>query len=123
LVNFAKQLALQNNTTNINFINAKFDEALPEFFKNNNCIDFFYVDGNHTYQATLNYFKLALNYKTTNSVFVFDDIYWSKQMTQAWEEIKKNNEVTLSIDAFYFGLVFFKPEFKEKINLKIHLKK
>ncbi len=62
LVNFAKQLALQNNTTNINFINAKFDEALPEFLKNNNGVDFFYVDGNHTYQATLNYFFLRNPY-------------------------------------------------------------
>ena len=64
---------------------------------------------------------MALKYKTNNSVFVFDDIYWSPQMTAAWQQIKKNNEVTLTIDTFYFGLVFFKPEFKEKVDLKFFL--
>ncbi len=118
---FAKKLAQQNNCANINFINAKFDEALPIFFKQNTIVDFLYIDGNHTYQATLNYFNLALQSKTNTSVFVFDDIYWSKGMTKAWEEIKKHNEVTFSIDTFYFGLVFFKPEFKEKVHLKLYL--
>ncbi|MDX2174283.1 MAG: class I SAM-dependent methyltransferase [Bacteroidota bacterium] len=118
---FAKRLAAQNNSNNIHFINAKFDDALPVFFKENTVVDFFYVDGNHTYEATINYFNLALPHKTDTSVFVFDDIYWSKDMTRAWEEIKKNKEVTLSIDTFYFGLVFFKPELKEKVNLKFYI--
>jgi len=118
---FAKKLADENRCENIKFINAEFDEALPIFFKQNNTVDFFYVDGNHTCQATLDYFNLALNHKTDNSVFVFDDIYWSADMTKAWEEIKKNKKVSLSIDTFYFGLVFFKPEFKEKVDLKLFI--
>ena len=118
---FAKKLATDNKCENIKFINARFDDALPNFFKENKIIDFFYVDGNHTYEATLNYFNLALQHKTNNSVFVFDDIYWSTEMTKAWQEIKKNKEVTLSIDTFYFGLVFFKPEFKEKVDLKLFI--
>jgi predicted O-methyltransferase YrrM len=121
LSQFAKKLAKQNKCENINFIHAKFDEALPVFFKENSVIDFFYVDGNHTYEATLNYFNLALKHKNETSVFVFDDIYWSKGMTRAWEEIKKNKEVTLCIDTFYFGLVFFKTELKEKVNLKFYI--
>ncbi len=121
LYDFAKKLAVQNTCNNINFINAKFDEALPRFFEEHPAVDFFYIDGNHTYQATINYFNLALKYKTNHSVFVFDDIYWSPQMTDAWEEIKKNKQVTLTIDTFYFGLVFFKSEFKEKVDLKFFL--
>ena len=121
LCNFAKKLAVQNNCNNINFINAKFDEALPAFFEEHKEVDFFYIDGNHTYQATINYFNMALKHKTNNSVFVFDDIYWSQQMTNAWQEIKKNKQVTLTIDTFYFGLVFFKPEFKEKVDLKFFI--
>jgi len=121
LSNFAKKLAQENNCNNITFINKKFDEALPAFFKEHNSLDFFYVDGNHTFKATLNYFNLALRYKTNNTVFVFDDIYWSQEMTRAWEEIKKNKDVTLTIDTFYFGLVFFKTEFKEKVDLKLYL--
>ena len=58
----------------------------------------------------MNYFKLALAKKNTHSIFVFDDIYWSEGMQRAWKEICANKEVTLSVDLFYFGIVFFKTE-------------
>lgn len=118
---FAKQLAANNNGTNIEFIHAKFDDAFPKILEKLATIDFLYIDGNHTYAATLNYFNLALSKTNKESVMVFDDIYWSEEMTKAWNEIKNHPSVTLSIDTFYFGLIFFKEEFKEKINLKLYL--
>lgn len=121
LAEFASSLAKKNNIHNIEFINSHFDRALPVLFTKINSLDLLYVDGNHTYEATLNYFKLALEKKQNSSVFIFDDIYWSPQMTKAWKEIQKHPSVTLSIDTFYFGLVFFKEEVKEKIDLKFYL--
>jgi hypothetical protein len=35
-------------------------------------------------------------------------------MEQAWEEIKKDESVRLTIDLFFIGLVFFKKEFRVK---------
>jgi predicted O-methyltransferase YrrM len=122
LFEFASELAKKNKINNIKFVHSKFDEALPQALKNINSLDLFYVDGNHTYEATLNYFKLALSKKNNSSVFIFDDIYWSDGMTRAWEEIKKHPSVTLSIDTFNFGMVFFREEIKEKINLRFLLK-
>ena len=121
LFEFAKTLASKNNINNIEFIHSKFDEALPKVLQKINSLDLFYVDGNHTYEATINYFNLALSKKNNTSVFIFDDIYWSKGMTKAWEEIKKHPSVTLSIDTFNFGLVFFREEVKEKVGLKFYL--
>ncbi|WP_317897568.1 O-methyltransferase [Aurantibacillus circumpalustris] len=121
LYNFAQQLSKKNNTGNIHFTNNVFDKALPETLTSLNELDFLYVDGNHTYEATLNYFHQALKKKHNNSVFIFDDIYWSKGMTKAWQEIKKHPSVRLSIDSFYFGMVFFKEELKEKVDLKLFL--
>ena len=66
-------------------------------------------------------FRLALEKKNKDSVFVLDDIYWSDGMTKAWEEIKKHPSVTLSIDTFYSGLIFFREEIKEKVDLKFWL--
>ena len=80
-----------------------------------------YIDGNHTYEATIKYFELALTKKDENTVIIFDDIYWSAGMTKAWQEIKNKKEVLLSIDTFYFGMVFFRSEFVEKIDLKIFI--
>jgi hypothetical protein len=45
---------------------------------------------------------------------VFDDIHWSKEMEETWEEIKKYSSVTLTLDLFFIGLVFFRKEQKEK---------
>jgi hypothetical protein len=39
---------------------------------------------------------------------VFDDIHWSEGMERAWEEIKRDPAVTLTIDIFFVGLVFFR---------------
>jgi predicted O-methyltransferase YrrM len=121
LFDFAQKLALKTKTNNITFIHSEFSEALPKLLKNTPELDCLYIDGNHTYEATLNYFNLALSKKHNDSVFIFDDIYWSNGMTRAWNEIKKHPSVTLSIDTFYFGLVFFKEEIKEKTELRFYV--
>ncbi len=121
LYEFAKTLAATKQVRNIEFINGKFDEVLPGVLNRLEHPFLVYIDGNHTYEATMAYFKLALQKTDNNSVIIFDDIYWSKGMTRAWEEIKTNQAVSLSIDAFYFGAVFFKTEVKEKVDLRIWL--
>jgi predicted O-methyltransferase YrrM len=73
-------------------------------------IDFIFFDGNHRKEPTLNYFKQCLEYANNDSVFIFDDIHWSDEMEQAWEEIKKNPKVTVAIDLFFLGLIFFRKE-------------
>ena len=73
-------------------------------------IDAVFFDANHTKKATLNYFDLCLNNIHNDSVFIFDDIYWSREMTQAWTIICANPKVKVSIDLFRFGLIFFRKE-------------
>ncbi|MDT0678192.1 O-methyltransferase [Autumnicola musiva] len=75
-----------------------------------NKYDLIFFDGNHQKQPTLNYFYKLLPLAHNNSVFIFDDIHWSLQMEEAWEEIKNHTEVTVSIDTFYWGLIFFRKE-------------
>jgi hypothetical protein len=41
------------------------------------------------------------------SIFIFDDIHWSKEMELAWEEIKNHPKVTVTLDLFKIGIVFF----------------
>jgi predicted O-methyltransferase YrrM len=79
-----------------------------------------YIDGNHNKEKTLQYFKTLLKQTTNDSVFIFDDIYWSPQMTEAWQEIIEHPKVTVSIDTFYWGLVFFRSEQpKEHFNIRL----
>jgi len=55
-----------------------------------------------------------------NSIFIFDDIYWSQEMQKAWKEIQQHPEVRVTIDTFYWGLVFFRKE-QAKEHFKIRV--
>ena len=110
---FAKQLIASNGVKNIELINTSFDAAFETTLKNKT-IDVAYIDGNHTYEATITYFNQLLERTHENSVLIFDDIYWTDGMTKAWEEIKANPAVTISIDLYKVGLIFFRKENKQK---------
>jgi predicted O-methyltransferase YrrM len=71
-------------------------------------LDMVFFDGNHRKKPTLRYFNSCLSLANEESVFLFDDIHWSKGMEKAWEMIKKDKRVTITIDLFWVGLVFFK---------------
>lgn len=87
-------------------------QEFAAFLEQNNTkkYDFIYFDGNHSKDATLKYVDLLLPYKSNDSVWIFDDIYWSKDMTEAWKSIQKHPEVQVTIDTFQWGIVFFRKE-------------
>ena len=95
---------------NIQLIVGNIDSVLKDVAKNSKALDFVYFDGNHTEEATLRYFYVCIPFSTASSVFVFDDIYWSTGMYNAWQKIKSNPNVTVTIDLFHIGLVFFKKD-------------
>ncbi|QAA81353.1 class I SAM-dependent methyltransferase [Aequorivita sp. H23M31] len=72
--------------------------------------DLIFIDGDHNGERTIAYFNSLLNHIHNNSVIIFDDIYWSKGMTEAWETIRAHEKVTVSIDTFQWGIVFFRKE-------------
>jgi len=82
--------------------------------------DLIYFDGNHQKEATLHYFEKLLPLAQNDSVFIFDDIHWSREMEEAWEQVKAHPQVRVSIDTFYWGLVFFRKE-QEKEHFTIRL--
>lgn len=100
-----KQWPLQN----IHLKEGNIDETLPELLKNIPSVDAAYLDANHTYEATLRYFGLLLPCLHKNSVVIVDDIYWSAAMKKAWQEIRQHPQVSLSIDLYDAGLLFFRP--------------
>ncbi len=87
-----------------------FDNLFPPLLKKMEVVDLVYIDGNHTKDATLSYFNLCLEKVHDNSVLIFDDIYWSEGMKEAWEAIKNHPQVTITIDLFWIGLVYFKKD-------------
>jgi len=101
--NFQK-LGLENIQLQVGNI----DETLGSALINLPKIDFVFVDANHRKAPTIAYFEQLLTKTHDNSVIIFDDIYWSKEMTEAWESIKSHSSVGISIDLFQFGIILFR---------------
>lgn len=106
----AKDFHTKFGFDNIRYVNGYFDDTLPAVLHSTDTLDMVYFDGNHTYEATLQYFEWCLQKHNGHSIFVFDDIYWSAEMTKAWEEIKKHPDVRLTIDVYQMGICFFMKE-------------
>lgn len=104
---------------NIDIINGDFEKTLPEFLSTKKDIDFVFLDGNHRKVPTLKYFEEIQSHANEETMFVFDDIHWSKEMEEAWELIKKHEQVTLTIDLFFIGIALLGKKFKEKQHFAI----
>ena len=105
-----KQLGFEN----IQIHKGNFDVLLPEIIEKAVKIDFVFFDGNHQKEPTLKYFELCKSKVHNDTVFVFDDINWSKGMQQAWTQIKADPDITLTINIYRFGIVFFKKELSKE---------
>jgi predicted O-methyltransferase YrrM len=104
---------------NIEIVEGDFTTSLPVYLNSISNLGMVYIDGNHRYAPTMEYFKLLLSKVNEQSILIFDDIYWSSEMELAWDEIKKHEAVTLTIDLFYIGIVFFRKESKQKQHFTI----
>ncbi len=95
---------------NIELHQGEFDSRLKNVISQIPRLDFVYIDGNHRKEPTLNYFNACLRKVHNETIMVFDDIHWSQGMEQAWKQIAAHKRVTVSIDNFRLGIVFFRKE-------------
>ena len=114
-----KQCQLQN-LNNIEFVNTKFEDFLTADNRQPTTYNFIYFDGNHSKKATLEYFELLLPTISNETVWIFDDIHWSKDMEDAWEIIQNHPKITVTIDTFQWGIVFFRKQ-QEKEHFVIRI--
>jgi predicted O-methyltransferase YrrM len=107
----ARETFAQLQLRNVELVMGNLDQTLPATLTElTKPVDFVFFDGNHRYEPTLRYFEQCLSKAHENSVFVLDDIHWSAEMEQAWEAIKAHPAVTVTVDLFYVGLVFFRKK-------------
>lgn len=91
-----------------------FDNVLDPIIDAMPGIDFAFIDGNHRKEPTIRYFESCLRKSNNDTVLVFDDIHWSEEMNEAWKSIQSHQSVTLTLDLFQFGIVFFKKELSKQ---------
>lgn len=104
---------------NIQQVVGPFEQTLQNALISNSPVDFAFLDGNHRLQPTLDYFSQLLPHIHNDTILVFDDIHWSLEMEQAWQQIIAHESVQCSIDLFFIGVVLFRKEFLEKQHFAI----
>ena len=92
---------------NIKITIGNFKNTLDEVLESIPQLDLAFLDGDHSYAGTMEYFQKIKPIIYEKSIVILDDIYWSEGMTKAWNEIKADPSVRLSIDLFSIGILFF----------------
>ncbi len=89
----------------VKVMNLRFDEALIEL--KDETWDLIFLDGHHEEAATIRYAQALVPKLNTGGVIVLDDIYWSKGMASAWNQLKEHPQLTYSIDLYRMGILSF----------------
>jgi predicted O-methyltransferase YrrM len=95
--------------SNIHLVRGSIDRTLPDLLHRMPRVDLAYLDANHRYEPTVAYFEQVAAKTNERSIVVIDDIYWSGEMRRAWRYVQQHPAVTLTLDLFDAGLVFFRP--------------
>ncbi len=111
---FATQLFQHEKAQNINAILGDITETLPQALQLLPTIDIAFFDANHRYAPTIEYFQKCLPHAHANTLFIFDDIHRSKEMERAWNEIKSNPKIRVTIDIFQMGIAFFNTDLQKE---------
>ena len=91
------QLGFQRRCT---FLTGTFNKLIPA----SPLLDFVFIDGDHTEQATIYHYQNILPYLADRAVVVFDDIRWSSGMVSAWERITNHAAVKTVFDLRIMGV-------------------
>ncbi len=108
----------QHKIQNVELIHAKFEDYLNQDL--NLIFDLVYIDGHHNGKALKNYLKQLDKFTDENTIFLLDDIRWSEDMFQSWNEIIASEEFHLTIDLFRMGIIMRRPQqVKEHFVIKL----
>jgi predicted O-methyltransferase YrrM len=94
--------------TNIRLLNGSFEDLLPRIRSESITPGLVFIDGNHRKEPIMKYFSQVADMSDNKTVVIIDDINSSREMAEAWSEIKNQKNVTLSVDTFRMGIVFFR---------------
>jgi len=108
IADIARQNFTDAGLQNIKVIDGSFDDAIEEFISAGVKPGLIFIDGNHHKEPVIRYFNRLTQFADSKTVIIIDDINYSKEMAEAWEEIKLNEKVSVSIDIYRMGICFFR---------------
>jgi predicted O-methyltransferase YrrM len=104
---------------NIELLEGRFGENLPDALDRLERVDLVYIDGNHHKDAVMDYYDQCYEHSWNETIMIFDDIRSSPGMEEAWDIIRQKEEVRVSLDLFSSGwLIFRKESSKQHFRLR-----
>jgi predicted O-methyltransferase YrrM len=104
----ARQNFVEAGFKNIMLSEGPFDEVLPGLANIGIKPGLVFIDGNHRKEPVIKYFSQLAELSDSKTIILIDDINNSKEMAEAWEEIKLHPKVSISVDLFRMGIIFFR---------------
>lgn len=96
-VRFAKRLHASLGLDGIHYHSGLFYDVLPDLLDSlGDRVDLAFIDGQHQYQPTLDFFNAIYEHTTPTALLIFDDIEWSDGMKDAWKVIKVDKRIAIS---------------------------
>ncbi|SCX91904.1 Methyltransferase domain-containing protein [Nonlabens sp. Hel1_33_55] len=116
VASYARERFREFKLENVQVSQQTFDQFFKELSntRSEERYDLIYIDGHHDGTATLDYFEKILPHCHEDTVVILDDIYWSQGMTKAWKKLQKHSKVTVSIDTYDWGIIFFRPQQRQQ---------
>ncbi len=96
-----------------------FDEVLVTLSEEKQSYDLVYIDGGHRSDILDKVINLLQPLISHQTILILDDIYWSADMTQAWERLKSSDTYNVALDLWHFGILFHDKRVKESIEVKM----
>ena len=115
----AKQVLHRSKLNHVEIIEGDIERILPDLLPRISARLLAFLDGNHRYRPTIGYVRNLMDAAGDEAVIILDDIYWSREMHEAWKELLNWPEVRVSIDLFHMGVLLLRRDLaKERLKIK-----
>jgi predicted O-methyltransferase YrrM len=114
LVQEAIEMTQHFKFNNINIHHGLVGNILPTLAQRIKEKTLIFLDAHHSGDATERYVDILLPHILEDTILVLDDINYSKSMHAAWKKLTLNERVSLSINLYRIGVIFFKPELSKQ---------
>lgn len=120
LAEMARQFAEEVGISNVRIITSTFLDFLNEYPATNPPPDVAIIDGDHRKGPTLDYVNRLASLMNPGGLIILDDIHWSREMHNAWNELVADDRFGTTMDFFHFGvLVVHTPLRKQHFRLRL----
>lgn len=92
--------------TNTDIHIGKFSEVLPTILHKSKPLNLVFIDGHHDGKATLDYIQTIRPFLAVDAVIILDDVYWSSDMQETFQQLIEEKWISTYIDLFYKGILF-----------------